>query len=48
MEENNQDNNEKLIESAINFKRFNIKNINRNIADYFLEKKNYKIFNNFS
>ena len=48
MEENNQDNTEKLIESAINFKRFNIKNINRNIADYFLEKKNYKIFNNFS
>ena len=48
MDESDQDNTKNLIESAVNFKSFNIKNINRNIANYFLEKKSYKIFNNFS
>ncbi len=38
---------EKLIETCTNFKHFNIKNINRRIADYFIEKKSYNIFNNF-
>ena len=38
---------EKLIEKCTNFKHFNIKNINRRIADYFIEKKTYNIFNNF-
>lgn len=39
---------EQIINTSIKFKNFNIKIINRNIADYFLEKKSYKIFNNFS
>ena len=38
---------EKLIETSTNFKHFNIKKINRRIADYFIEKKSYNIFNNF-
>ena len=48
MDVSDQANTKRLIESAVDFKNFNIKNLNRNIADYFLEKKSYKIFNNFS
>ena len=48
MNESDSSNNLEYIETAIKFKKFNIKNINRRIADYFLNKKSYKIFNNFS
>ena len=47
MDDNECKNAEKLIETCTNFKHFNIKNINRRIADYFIEKKSYNIFNNF-
>ena len=48
MNESDSSNNLEYIETALKFKKFNIKNINRRIADYFLNKKSYKIFNNFS
>ena len=35
------------INSCTNFENFNIKEINRNIANYFLEKNSYSLFNNF-
>ena len=47
MDDNECKKTEKLIETCTNFKHFNIKNINRRIADYFIEKKSYNIFNNF-
>ena len=37
----------KLLDNSTSFKRFNIKNLNRKIADYFLSKKSYNLFNNF-
>ena len=37
----------KLLDNSTSFKRFNIKNLNRKIADYFLTKKSYNLFNNF-
>jgi hypothetical protein len=39
--------NKRIIDISTNFRNFNIKEINRKIADYFIEKKSYKIFNNF-
>ncbi len=36
-----------IIENTLIFNKFNIKDINRRIADYFLERRAYKIFNNF-
>jgi len=37
----------KLLDNSTSFKRFNIKDLNRKIADYFLSKKSYNLFNNF-
>ena len=37
----------KFINTCTEFENFNIKEINRNIANYFLEKKSYGLFNNF-
>jgi hypothetical protein len=36
-----------FINTCTEFENFNIKEINRNIANYFLEKKSYSLFNNF-
>ena len=36
-----------LLEISTSFERFNIKEINRTIADYFLNKMSYNLFNNF-
>ncbi len=36
-----------FINSCTEFEHFNIKEVNRNIANYFLEKKSYGLFNNF-
>ena len=37
-----------FINRCVEFENFNIKETNRNIANYFLEKKSYGLFNNFS
>ena len=37
----------KLLDNSTSFRRFNIKDLNRKIADYFLSKKSYNLFNNF-
>jgi len=36
-----------FINSCTEFENFNIKKVNRNIANYFLDKKSYSLFNNF-
>lgn len=36
-----------FINSCTEFENFNIKEVNRNIANYFLDKKSYSLFNNF-
>ena len=47
MSEDDTDISLKLLDNSTSFKRFNIKNLNRKIADYFLSKKSYNLFNNF-
>ena len=47
MSEDDTDISLKLLDNSTSFKRFNIKNLNRKIADYFLTKKSYNLFNNF-
>ena len=47
MDKNNIKKSISIVDKLTKFDYFNIKECNRNIADYFLKKGSYGLFNNF-